>query len=222
MPFPYSVVIFDLDGTLVDSIGDISEALNLTLKQLGGPQYEVNVVRRWVGEGTHTLLATALDAAGLQAQVADVFPLFSKHYDACLLNAARLYPGVIEALRALSDVDCRLAICTNKPSRCIAPLLAHLGVAGYFLAGIGGDTLPKRKPHALPLLHLAQHFGVAPDACLMVGDSGIDFAAAQSAQMPCALVRYGYSRGFDVDSAGAVMVVDDLRQLLLLDEHAVP
>ena len=219
MPFPYSAVIFDLDGTLVDSIGDISEALNLTMKQLGGPQYPVDVVRRWVGEGTHALLTTALEEARLDARAKDIFPLFSKHYDACLLNSARLYPGVIEALRALRDVDCRLAICTNKPSRCIAPLLAHLGVAGYFLAGIGGDTLPKSKPHALPLLHLAQHFALKPEACLMVGDSGIDFAAAQSAQMPCALVRYGYSRGFDVDSAGAVMVVDDLRQLLLLDEH---
>ena len=218
MPFPYHVVIFDLDGTLVDSAADIACALNLTLQEHGITPFDVATVRSWIGEGMHALMKTALAAAQTHVDFEQFMYVFDKHYDACLTQHARLYPGVNETLAALRDADCRLAICTNKPSRCIAPLLVHLGVAGYFQASVGGDTLSKRKPHALPLLHLAQHFGASVEACLMVGDSAFDFAAAQSANMPCALVRYGYSRGFDVDSAGAIMVVDDLRQLLVLNE----
>ena len=95
-------------------------------------------------------------------------------------------------------------------------MLEHLGIAAQFATVLGGDSLPPRKPSAAPLLHLAQQFQHSPAQCLMVGDSATDAAAAQAAGMPLAMVRYGYLSGFDVEHAGAVAVIDDMRALLML------
>lgn len=217
--FPYPLVIFDLDGTLVDSVADIAEALDLTLQQLHLQPVGETMVRGWVGEGARTLLATALRHMGYQAPVDEVMPDFMRHYQDCLLHRPSLYPGVRQSLASLKQCGCTLAVCTNKPSRCVLPLLQHLEIAEYFSASLGGDSLAERKPSAMPLLHLASKFGYSPASCLMVGDSATDAAAAQAAAMPLALVRYGYLRGFDADSAGAVMVMDDLRELLSLRVH---
>ena len=107
-----------------------------------------------------------------------------------------------------------MAICTNKPSALVPPLLEHLGIAGYFAHIVGGDTLPQRKPSPEPVLHAARLLGHAPAQCLMVGDSATDLEAANAAGMPIALVRYGYPRDLDLDAAGAVAVIDDMRELL--------
>ena len=143
-------------------------------------------------------------------------PVMMRHYEASLLHHPHLYPGVAEALPALRSAGATLALCTNKPARFIQPLLEHLGIAAQFATVLGGDSLPQRKPSAAPLLHLAQQFQHAPAQCLMVGDSATDAAAAQAAGMPLAMVRYGYLRGFDVEHAGAVAVIDDMRALLML------
>ncbi|KAB7765843.1 phosphoglycolate phosphatase [Xanthomonas maliensis] len=214
--FPYPLVIFDLDGTLVDSASDIAEALNRTLQELGLPQVDEQTVRGWIGEGVRTLLATALRAAGSADDVDAQMPVMMRHYEACLLHHPQLYPGVAEALPALQAAGVRLAVCTNKPARFIQPLLVHLGIAQYFDATLGGDSLAERKPNPLPLLHLAQQFHYSVAQCLMVGDSATDAAAAQAAGMPLAMVRYGYLRGFDVRAAGAVALLDDMRGLLAL------
>ncbi|MEQ7329616.1 phosphoglycolate phosphatase [Xanthomonas campestris] len=214
--FPYPLVIFDLDGTLVDSASDIAEALNGTLQELGLQQFPEATVRSWIGEGVHTLLATALREAGSDRDVDTEMPVMMRHYEASLLHHPRLYPGVAEALPALRSAGATLALCTNKPARFIQPLLEHLGIAAQFATVLGGDSLPQRKPSAAPLLHLAQQFQHAPAQCLMVGDSATDAAAAQAAGMPLVMVRYGYLRGFDVEHAGAVAVIDDMRALLML------
>ncbi|WP_285447140.1 phosphoglycolate phosphatase [Xanthomonas sp. LMC-A-07] len=214
--FPYPLVIFDLDGTLVDSASDIAEALNGTLQELGLQQFPEATVRSWIGEGVHTLLATALREAGSDRDVDAEMPVMMRHYEASLLHHPRLYPGVAEALPALRSAGATLALCTNKPARFIQPLLEHLCIAAQFATVLGGDSLPQRKPSAAPLLHLAQQFQYAPAQCLMVGDSATDAAAAQAAGMPLAMVRYGYLRGFDVEHAGAVAVIDDMRALLML------
>lgn len=213
--YPYPLVIFDLDGTLVDSVGDLAEALNLTLQQWQLAPVAEDVVRSWVGEGARALLATALQQAGSSAPLDALMPDFMRHYHDCLLHQPRLYAGVEQTLEGLRRQDCILAICSNKPSRFIAPLLRHLGIVDYFSALLGGDSLPERKPDARPLLFLAEQLGQRPPDCLMVGDSATDAAAAHAAAMPLAMVRYGYLRGFDVDAAGAVAVLDDLRELLL-------
>ena len=216
MDYPFPLVIFDLDGTLVDSLSDISEAVNRMLADLGLPQFDQATIRNWVGDGVGPLVASALQAAGSPLPLEEVMPGFMRHYGDTLLHHPRLYPGVAEALEALQSRGVVLALCTNKPSRFVAPLLDHLGVAARFSAVLGGDSLPERKPAAAPLLHLCAQFGQAPMHSLMVGDSAVDAAAAKAAAMPLALVRYGYLRGLDPAHSGARWLMDDMRELLAI------
>ncbi|WP_024868673.1 phosphoglycolate phosphatase [Pseudoxanthomonas suwonensis] len=206
-------VLFDLDGTLVDSASDIAEALNRTLESLGYPRVPETTVRGWIGEGVRQLVATALRHAGDERAPEAVMDGFMVHYRQCLLRSPVLYPGVAEGLELLRERGLPMAVCTNKPQAMVEPLLGHLGIAGFFRAFAGGDTLPQRKPDPAPLLHLAGLLGVEAGDCLMVGDSATDRDAAVAAGMPVALVRYGYPRGMDLENAGAVAVLDDLRQL---------
>ncbi|MFL9583201.1 phosphoglycolate phosphatase [Stenotrophomonas sp. AB1(2024)] len=213
MSYPYPLVIFDLDGTLVDSAPDIAEALNRTLEDWQLPRVPEATVLTWIGDGVRRLVEQAFNAAGSDIDLARVMPGFMRHYEACLLRSPRLYDGVVPALEALRARNVALAICTNKPAAMVAPLLAHLGVQDYFKTVLGGDSLPERKPSGVPLRHIADAFNVAPGAALMVGDSITDYRAAVDAGMPVALVRYGYPRGLDLETVDAVTVVDDLRAL---------
>jgi len=216
MTFAYSVVVFDLDGTLVDSGADIAEALNRTLAEFGLARVPEATVLGWIGEGVRKLVQTAWWHAHDATAIDAVMPTFMRHYADCLLRSPRLYPGVAEALVQLRTRGATLAVCTNKPSALVPPLLRHLGVADAFAALLGGDSLPERKPSPLPLLHLAQRFAQPPARCLMVGDSGTDLQAAHAAGMPAALVRYGYRRDLDLATADVVLLMDDLRELLTL------
>jgi phosphoglycolate phosphatase len=214
----FPLVIFDLDGTLVDSVSDIAEALNLTLAQWGLHTVDEPTVRSWIGEGLRTLLATALREQGREAALEQVLPDMMRHYGECLLHHPLVYPGVREALAVLRQRGVTLAVCTNKPIRFVAPLLDHLELSGYFSALLGGDSLPERKPDPTPLQHLAAQFGQPVMHCLMVGDSATDAAAARAANMPLAMVSYGYLRGFDLTTSGAIAIVDDMRKLLALPQ----
>ncbi|GHD72040.1 phosphoglycolate phosphatase, bacterial [Luteimonas padinae] len=213
MSFPYALVLFDLDGTLVDSAADIAEAVNRTLDELGHAREDEATVRSWIGLGTRVLLDSALRHAGSTADVDAVMPRLMVHYEDCLLLHARLYPGTVEALEALADAGVAMSMATNKPER-MARVLAHaMGIDRYFTHVVGGDTLAERKPHAMPLLHLAALHGVAAADTLMVGDSEADAGAAKAAGMDLVLLRHGYPRDFDLESAGAVAVLDDLSTL---------
>lgn len=219
MPSPaysYPLLVFDLDGTLVDSAADIAEALNRTLQDIGLPRVAESTVLGWIGDGVRRLVQQALQASGEQARIDldAVMPGFMRHYQDCLLRSPQLYPGVAEALAQLQARGVALAICTNKPEALVAPLLQHLALGDVFDYIVGGDSLPQRKPSGEPLRHVAARFDLQPGRCLMVGDSLTDYRAAQDAGMPIALVSYGYPRGLDLSAAYAVAVVDDLRQLL--------
>ena len=213
LSYLYPLVIFDLDGTLVDSAADIAEALNRTLEDWQLPRVPEATVLTWIGDGVRRLVEQAFTAARSDVDLDRVMPGFMRHYEDCLLRSPRLYDGVVPALEALRARNASLAICTNKPSAMVAPLLAHLGVQEFFARVLGGDSLPERKPSGVPLRHIAAAFGVAPAAALMVGDSITDYRAAVDAGMPVALVRYGYPRGLDLATVDAVAVVDDLRAL---------
>lgn len=213
MSCPYPLVVFDLDGTLVDSAADIAEALNRTLEDWQLPRVPETTVLTWIGDGVRRLVEQAFTAAGSDADLDAVMPGFMRHYEACLLRSPRLFEGVEAALQALRERNVTLAICTNKPSALVAPLLRHFGLQDLFALVLGGDSLAERKPSGVPLRHIAAHFGLAPQAALMVGDSITDYRAAVDAGMPVALVRYGYPRGLDLETVEAVAVVDDLRDL---------
>ena len=214
MSFPYSLVVFDLDGTLVDSASDIAEAVNRTLADWSLPRVEESVIRGWIGDGARALVASAFAHAGKAIDLDKVMPGFMVHYADCLLLYPTVYPGVIETLQALRERKVAVAICTNKPQRFVRPLLDALRLGEYFECIVGGDTLPERKPSAVPLLHVVDHFGLQPSQCLMVGDSATDLLTAQAADVPMALVTYGYLRGFDPHSVPGVAVIDDMRELL--------
>lgn len=214
--YPYPLVIFDLDGTLVDSAADIAEALNRTLEDWQLPRVPEATVHTWIGDGVRRLVEQAFTAAKRSVDLDTVMPGFMQHYEACLLRSPRLYDGVVEALDGLQARHIPLAICTNKPHAMVGPLLAHLGVQDRFSLVLGGDSLPQRKPNGAPLRHIAAALKVSPQAALMVGDSITDYRAAVDAGMPVALVRYGYPRGLDLDAVQAVAVMDDLRALLTM------
>lgn len=216
MSFPYSLVVFDLDGTLVDSASDISEAVNRTLQDWSLPRVEEPVIRGWIGDGARALVTSAFEHAGARIDLDEVMPGFMVHYAECLLLYPTVYPGVVETLQALHANGIAVAVCTNKPERFVRPLLDHLALGEYFTVIVGGDTLPERKPSAVPLLHVVDHFGLQVAQCLMVGDSATDVQTAVAAGMPMALVTYGYLRGVDPHAVPGVRVIDDMRELLVL------
>lgn len=208
------LVIFDLDGTLADSAPDLAEAVNRTLAELSLPPAPEARVRGWIGHGSRQLLSSALAWAG----VADApeaagreFERFMRHYGDCLCRQTRLYAGAQRALAALAADGAALALCTNKPQRFVAPLLDWLGIAPYFAAWLGGDTLPVRKPDPEPLRWLARHAGCAVAQSLMVGDSRTDILAARAAGMPVVALRHGYPD--EQGLAGADAVLDGFDQL---------
>lgn len=214
MRFPYALVVFDLDGTLVDSASDIAEAVNRTLADWSLPRVEESVIRGWIGDGARALVGSAFANAAKPVDLDEVMPGFMVHYADCLLLYPTVYPGVIETLQSLRDAGVDVAVCTNKPERFVRPLLDALELGQYFECIVGGDTLSERKPSAVPLLHVVEHFGLQPAQCLMVGDSATDLQTAAAANVPMALVTYGYLRGMDPHSVPCVRVIDDMREIL--------
>jgi len=212
--FPWPVVLFDLDGTLVDSASDIAAAVNRLLAELGHAQVDEATVRSWIGDGARQLITSALHHAGDLQDIDAVMPRFMRHYADCLLLDPQLYPGVVSTLQALRARGVRMAVCTNKPAQFVPPLLEALKIDGCFDAVLGAGVLPERKPHPRPLLHLAEGFGVDIAQCLMVGDSAADAGAAIAAGAPRVMVGYGYRRDFDLHGCGALAVIDRFEQLL--------
>ncbi|WP_210395638.1 phosphoglycolate phosphatase [Motiliproteus sediminis] len=217
---PPEAVLFDLDGTLVDSVPSLAAAVDRTLAALGRPQAGVDKVRDWVGNGAQKLVERALAGnrealpAPAADQVEDALALFLEFYGEQPEVGTRLYPGVSECLQQLSARQVPMAVVTNKPERFVPPLLDSFGIDGHFALVLGGDSLATKKPHPAPLQHAAEHFGVAPERCLMVGDSMTDVRAARAAGMPVACVSYGYNHGTPISEAGADWTVDSLTELL--------
>lgn len=218
MPSRLRAALFDLDGTLIDSATGIADALNRTLQALGHAPESEALIRTWIGDGARQLLRQGLQHAGGDLPEGDAFEaayaLLMRRYADSLPRQARAYPGAEEALRGLRARGVRVALCTNKPQRFIAPLFDALGWAPLFDAVVGGDTLPVHKPDPEPLWHIARAFGASPAQCVMVGDSRTDAEAAHAAGMPLVLVDYGYHRGYDLQAAAALQVTGDLRSLL--------
>lgn len=204
-------VLCDLDGTLVDSVPDLTLAINAVLAELNQRPQTEQTIRDWVGNGAERLLERAvtgtLDGHLPTAALTRIKPRFLHYYRQYLCVRSRLYPGVAETLAALSDVGIGLACVTNKPSAFVQPLLEQLGIAAYFRAVIGADDAP-RKPAPEPLWFAAGRLGVPIQQCLMVGDSGNDVSAARAAGCRVIAVSYGYNHGHDIHAEGADAVID--------------
>ncbi|HEX3501136.1 MAG TPA: phosphoglycolate phosphatase [Stellaceae bacterium] len=220
-----NAVVFDLDGTLVDSLPDLAAALAVTLGEIGAPALSREAVRGMIGDGTTALVARALAARNLPATLlGERLTRFLALYEAAPATLSRPYPGVRETLHALQDEGRRLAICTNKPQRATLAVLRGLDLEDFFAAIVGGDVLAVKKPDPAHLLAALDRLGAAPGDAIMIGDNEHDVAMAKAAGVPVILVRYGYHRVPLATLAADIQIdaFDALPQAIVQLEAATP
>ncbi|MDF1583574.1 MAG: phosphoglycolate phosphatase [Methyloprofundus sp.] len=223
--FNPELIVFDLDGTLVDSVPDIATAINKMLLALQQATYTEDQVRQWVGNGAEKLIKRALTGIIEPAQephnLAQGMSYFNQFYGANVCDKSELYPGVIDGLEALNVAGINLACVTNKPEKFTLPLLAKLGLKDYFQFIASGDSYPVMKPDPLPLLAAAQFFSVDAAQCLMVGDSINDIQAGKRAGFKTAAVSYGYAGKYTLDELEADYKLDRIDQIVALFDMPV-
>jgi len=207
------LLVFDLDGTLVDSVMDLRAALNEVLRERGHRALSRAEVRHMIGDGVPALVARALAASGADpAEAPMALPRFLEIYEANPTQLSRPYPGVPETLATLRRRGYRTAICTNKPQQATLAVMQGLDLLPLFDGVAGGDRFPVRKPHPGHLLQLIAELGARPEASAMIGDNENDAAAARSAAVPLVLVRYGYAR-VEPESLMADALLDHFSEL---------
>jgi phosphoglycolate phosphatase len=207
------LLVFDLDGTLVDSVMDLRAALNEVLRERGHRALSRAEVKHMIGDGVPTLVARALAASGADpAEASMALPRFLEIYEANPTQLSRPYPGVAETLTTLRGRGYRTAICTNKPQQATLAVMQGLDLLPLFDGIAGGDRFPVRKPHPGHLLQLIAELGARPEASAMIGDNENDAAAARSAAVPLVLVRYGYAR-VEPESLMADALLDHFSEL---------
>jgi phosphoglycolate phosphatase len=187
-----NTLVFDLDGTLVDSAPDIAAAVNALFAELELPAVGLDLVRRIIGDGAPVLLERALRHVGAAHKAADLMPRYSVHYSDNAVRLTKLYPDVVETLTALRVSGCRLGVCTNKPIGPTRAVLAAFGLDALIEAVIGGDSLPQRKPEAEPLLNVIRTLGGTTETAVLIGDSAVDIACADNAGVPSIIIPSGY------------------------------
>jgi phosphoglycolate phosphatase len=196
LPHGLRAAIVDLDGTLIDTLGDFVESLNLTLTDLRLPPVARDDVAKLVGKGSEHLIRSVLALAGARAdRYESAWAAYQRHYREINGRHAVVYPGVVEGLQALQSAGLALACLTNKPTAFAQPLLAAKGLAPYFRYVFGGDAFERKKPDPLPLLMTCEALGSDPAGTLVIGDSRNDAEAARAAGCPVWLVTFGYNHG---------------------------
>lgn len=213
--FSFDIVGFDLDGTLLETSGDLAEAVNHAIGTIGLAPFPVEDVRRFVGRGARVMLERALAASGRDdpALTAQLLPLLLDHYAGHLSCYSHPYPGLLAAMDELHAAGVRLAVCTNKIERFTLPLLDQLGLTRYFSAIVGGDTVGVLKPDPTPVKAMVERAGGG--RCLFIGDTTNDTIAARAAGIPSVAVSFGFCDG-PPDQLGADAVIDHYDELLPL------
>uniref|UniRef100_UPI003F86A2AE phosphoglycolate phosphatase n=1 Tax=Alicycliphilus soli TaxID=3228789 RepID=UPI003F86A2AE len=224
--------IIDLDGTMVDTLGDFAQALGGMLADLELHAIDPSLIEHMVGKGSEHLLRSVLnhvlgqtgqapDASKIEAMLPRAWERYQHHYLAINGRYSSVYPGVAQGLTALRGAGLRLACLTNKPASFALPLLRAKGLDGFFDHVFGGDAFERKKPDPLPLLKTCEALGTLPARTLMVGDSSNDARAARAAGCPVALVTYGYNHGRPVREVDADGYVDALSELVPMWVSAV-
>jgi phosphoglycolate phosphatase len=207
------LLIFDLDGTLVDTVMDLRAALNEVLRERGHRALSPAEVKRMIGDGVPALVARALAASGADpAAAAMALPRFLELYEANPTELSRPYPGVPETLAMLRRRGYRTAVCTNKPQQATLAVMQGLNLLSLFDGIAGGDRFSVKKPHPGHLLGLIAELGARPEASAMIGDNENDAAAARSAAVRFVLMRYGYAR-VEPQSLAADALLDHFSEL---------
>ncbi|MHC8307646.1 phosphoglycolate phosphatase [Pseudomonas sp. PB3P13] len=212
------LVMFDLDGTLIDSVPDLAAAVDNMLLKLGRAPAGLASVREWVGNGAPVLVRRAL-AGGIEHSTVDdveaqaALDIFMEAYSENH-NLTVVYPGVRDTLKWLSKQGVAMALITNKPERFVAPLLDQMKIGRYFKWIIGGDTLPQKKPDPAALFFVMKMANIPASQSLFVGDSRSDVLAAKAAGVKCVALSYGYNHGRPIAEESPALVIDDLRKLI--------
>jgi phosphoglycolate phosphatase len=214
MMFEYqpTAIVWDLDGTLVDSAPDLASALNTVLDKRGFFTLSNNEVRAMIGNGVPKLVERGFNAVGVrpdEAQLDELVAMFVEEYKACATDNTRPYPGVVEALQEIQSINIPMGVCTNKPETFTRQILEGLDLATYFSNVVGGDTTSTRKPDPQPVLACLRGLVAEPSSSLMIGDSVHDVHAARAAGVIVGVVPWGY-RSAPVEELGADFVINDL------------
>ena len=216
MDFPVAIktVVIDLDGTLLDTAPDLAYAAELMMNELGLPVPELNTIKTYIGNGVSRLvkrvLTGDLDADPDPELFARAYAIYQKHYGENVSRFSKPFDGVVEGLQAFQASGVHLACVTNKAEVFTIPLLRDTGLLKHFELVLSGDTLPRRKPDPLPLLHAGHHFSTEPSQLLLIGDSQNDTQAARAARCAIFCVPYGYNRGIPVHELQPDAVVSSL------------
>ena len=205
-----SLIIYDFDGTLVDTLFDISDAVNLSLNELGLRALSRETIRTYVGKGVEKLMAQAISGTRC-FDLALAVELFRKHYSKNLINHTNFYPSGREILDHFCDK--KQAICSNKPEEFVRSILASLGSLGFFDAILGGDSLKSKKPDPEGLLYLLDRFQCSPKQTLLVGDSLVDIEAGKGAGVLTCIVNYGFGDPGELALAKPDCSIDNLSEL---------
>ena len=220
----FDAAIIDLDGTLIDTLGDFVAVLQLMLRDLPEPfscyTVQSQVVSHLVGKGSENLISCVLNLAnggGTDNAAAAVFPLawerYQLHYQAINGQYAKVFDGVINGLEQFKAWGWKLACVTNKPTAFAMDLLQAKGLSGFFDITYGGDAFERKKPDPLPLIKACENLGVTAARALMVGDSSNDAQAARAAGCPVLLVTYGYNHGLPIEAVDADAFTDSLESV---------
>ncbi len=220
-PLLIKAVMIDLDGTLLDTACDLAAAANMMLRELGRAELPLETIQSYIGKGIQKLVKRSLTGSLDDEPDVELFGkamlIYERDYAKTLCINTRPYPGVIEGLNILREADFRLACITNKAEAFTLPLLRATGLLDYFDIVLSGDSLPKKKPDPMPLLHACTHFNILPHEMLLIGDSLNDAEAARAAGCHVFCVPYGYNEGRDVrelDCDGIVTSVYDATKLI--------
>jgi len=212
------LLIFDLDGTLIDSVPDLADSINFMLRELGRDEFSQDTIRQWVGNGAVTLVKRALSGS---VEISDnldnyekAIEIFLDNYSNNLCNNTTLYPNVKATLKLLKDRGYILTIVTNKPYKFIEPILNTLEIKELFEGYIGADSLDVKKPHPKPLLYICNKFGIATNNTVMIGDSKNDILSANSANIDSIGVTYGYNYTQNISYYNPSIIVDDFRDIV--------
>jgi phosphoglycolate phosphatase len=215
------VILFDLDGTLIDSAPDLALAVNHMLEALNRETFNEEIIRYWVGNGAQVLVKRALSGQSeidenldpvLFEKALDIFLTF---YAQNLAVTTATYPNVPTTLHTLKEAGYRLVIVTNKPFDFVGPILEGLNLGELFELHLGGDSLAQKKPDPTPLLHVCDQLNVTVEQCVMVGDSKNDILAANAAKMQSIGVSYGYNYGEEIGVYNPDVVFDDFADILM-------
>ncbi|MBP3946371.1 phosphoglycolate phosphatase [Psychrobacter sp. K31L] len=215
------LLIFDFDGTLIDSVPDLADATNAMLTTLGKETYPIDSIRNWVGNGSRMLVERALVGkvevleGELTAEEADhAEQVFFDAYNNISGSKTVAYPDVDSGLKKLKDAGYILALVTNKPIRFVPKILQAFGWQDLFAEVLGGDSLPVKKPDPAPLLHVCNALNIDPEQAVMIGDSRNDILAGQNANMDTLGLSYGYNYGQDIRELNPTEAFDNFADLV--------